>query len=288
MSSIKPTEMKFLDQVFERPGEAGYLLDFSNRTFSEFFKDELNVDIDDAAFQQSGTSKMNRFRCFLRSVNDNIAANVLRALWEYRGTLSDRYRRDDLGDAETRFRTLLERLEGKTSVPPAPPEPAPTNAVRLQELRHDLLDLSKLAPHPRGFAFEKFLKSLFDVSGLAGRDSFRLRGEQVDGSFQLGHQTYLLEAKWQNHPVDAGELRGFNGKVEEKTAWSRGLYLSYCGFSDDGLHAFGRGKRIICMDGFDVHETLERNLPLTEVIVRKDRRAVETGNVFVRVRDLFP
>ena len=71
MSSINPTETRPLDQVFERPGEAGYLLDFSNRTFSEFFRDELGVDIDDEAFQQSGTSKMNRFRCFVQPVNDD-------------------------------------------------------------------------------------------------------------------------------------------------------------------------------------------------------------------------
>ena len=133
MSSIKPTEMRFLDQVFERPDEAGYLLDFSNRTFSEFFRDELSVDIDDAVFQQSGTSKMNRFRCFLRSVNDKTAANALWALWDYRATLSGRFRRNDIGDAETRFRTLLERLDGKNPAPPAPPQPPPSNAVRLQE-----------------------------------------------------------------------------------------------------------------------------------------------------------
>lgn len=41
------------------------------------------------------------------------------------------------------------------------------------------------------------------------------------------------------------------------------------------------------MDGLDLHETLSRQLSVADVIVRKVRRAVETGGPFVRVRDLF-
>ena len=33
---------------------------------------------------------------------------------------------------------------------------------------------------------------------LEAREAFRLRGEQIDGSFVLGHETYVLEAKWQS------------------------------------------------------------------------------------------
>jgi hypothetical protein len=83
------------------------------------------------------------------------------------------------------------------------------------------------------------------------------------------------------------ELHAFHGKVEQKAAWTRGLYVSYTGFSEDGLHAFGRGKRVICMDGYDLSEALSRELPLNHVLERKVRRAAETGLAFVRIRDLF-
>jgi hypothetical protein len=99
---------------------------------------------------------------------------------------------------------------------------------------------------------------------------------------------YLLEAKWQNVPSGVEQLHAFHGKVEQKAAWARGLFISYCGFSDDGIQAFGRGKRVICMDGFDLSEALSRELPLNEILERKVRRAAETGFAFVRVRDLFP
>ena len=57
------------------------------------------------------------------------------------------------------------------------------------------------------------------------------------------------EAKWQNAPTGAADLYVFEGKIHEKATWSRGLFVSNSGFSRDGLDAFGRGKRLVCMDG---------------------------------------
>ena len=45
MSQIKSIDMLFLDKVFEM--ESGYVLNFSDRTFANFFAEELNIDIDD-------------------------------------------------------------------------------------------------------------------------------------------------------------------------------------------------------------------------------------------------
>ncbi|WP_321186323.1 hypothetical protein [Rhizobium sp. SJZ105] len=74
----------------------------------------------------------------------------------------------------------------------ATPEPA-----ALAALAGRLLDLAGLAPQARGFAFESFLTDLFQSYGLAPRGSFRPReGEQIDGSFELDNDTYLVEAKW--------------------------------------------------------------------------------------------
>lgn len=147
--------------------------------------------------------------------------------------------------------------------------------------------MADLAPHSRGFAFERFLKDLFDAYGLSARSSFRLIGEQIDGSFVLNKETYLLEAKWQNAPTGAADLHTFEGKLSQKASWSRGLFLSNSGFSNDGLQAFGKGKRIVCMDGFDLSEMLRRRLSVIDVLEAKVRRAAETGRPFIPVRELF-
>ena len=62
--------------------------------------------------------------------------------------------------------------------------------------------------------------------------------------------------------------------------------VSQSGFTPEGLHALGRGKSVVCMDGLDLHDTLTRRLDLASVIAAKARRAAETGMPFVPVRDL--
>jgi hypothetical protein len=150
-----------------------------------------------------------------------------------------------------------------------------------------LLQVTALPPQKRGYEFERFLKELFAAYGLAPRASFRLTGEQIDGSFVLHNETYLLEAKWENSPTDVADLHTFEGKLGEKASWSRGLFVSNSGFSTEGLHAFGRGKRVICMSGYDLSEMLRLKVSFVDVIAAKVRRAAETGDPFVTVRDLF-
>lgn len=41
------------------------------------------------------------------------------------------------------------------------------------------------------------------------------------------------------------------------------------------------------MDGLDLYEMLDKNLSFADVMTKKVRRAAESGNPFVRVRDLF-
>jgi hypothetical protein len=288
VAHIRTIDMLVVEDVFEMGG--GYVLDFSNRTFAQFFAAELDVDIDDTAYARIGTSKANRLRCFLQTVDAPTAARTLGALWEYREALREKSGKPDPAvNSHSRLAAVIGRLGGRSQVMPqagVATAPALDRAVYSQFLI-ELQNLTNLAPHPRGYAFESFLKRLFDKFGLEARDPFRLTGEQIDGSFLLGNETYLLEGKWQNAPSSIEHLHTFHGKVEQKAAWTRGLFVSYSGFSEGGLVAFGRGKRVVCMEGYDLAEAFMRELPLSQVLERKVRRAAETGAAFVRVRDLF-
>ncbi len=151
-----------------------------------------------------------------------------------------------------------------------------------------LMKLTAMAPQPRGFAFETFLTELFSAYNLAPRGSFRLIGEQIDGSFRLNADTYLVEAKWHDPQIGIADLLTFFGKVEGKATWSRGLFVSVSGFTEDGLQAFGRGRRtnLICMDGLDLCEILSNGHSLPGVLEAKARRAAETNAAHVSLREL--
>ena len=176
------------------------------------------------------------------------------------------------------------------SAAPTPNQVSPPSAKvgepKFTALIQKLLGLSALAPQPRGYAFEKFLTDTFESFGLAPRGAFRLVGEQIDGSFVLHHETFLLEAKWQNEKIGSAALRSFSGKVSDKATWSRGLFVSNSGFTEEGLDSFGRAKPVILMDGLDLWEMLDRRLSLADVLAKKVRRAAETGRPFVPVREL--
>lgn len=265
------------------------MLDFSDPGFADFFWSELRINIEDPRYAANGGSKGKRLRYFLQNCDDATAVRALTGLWEHRSEyLARSGGKDPVIDALSRYQGLINRLSG--GAPPKPAQPTTSPVVDHQKvavIKADLLRVSSLSAQARGFAFEGFLKSLFDAFGLAAQEPFRLRGEQIDGSFQLGSETYLLEAKWHGQPIGVADLHTFHGKIEQKAAWTRGLFVSNSGFSDEGLAAFGRGKRVICMDGLDLYEMLDRAIPLNQVLERKVRRAAETGMPFLRVRDLF-
>jgi len=286
MSKLTHIEKQKLEREFGMG--SGYVLAFSNRTFEEFFREVAGVQIYDSRFDLGSGSKANRMRAFWQVATDEqliLLFNGLLEAWEF-------YSDTPIPDsARALLQQIVTRLGGISKNADPSQTDAPSVASidgRTSELLISrLLEVTSLPPQKRGYELEAFLKEMFDAYDLCARASFRLTGEQIDGSFIMNNETYLLEAKWQGSPIGAANLHTFEGKLGEKASWSRGLFVSNSGFSVEGLQAFGRGKRIICMDGFDISEMLRLKLPFVEVLQAKVRRAAETGSPFVSVRDLF-
>jgi hypothetical protein len=156
------------------------------------------------------------------------------------------------------------------------------------DLNQQYKELRNLEPHKRGYAFERFLNDWFSQEKLSPRGPFRLVGEQIDGSFVIDSDIYLLEAKWQDHQTPEADLLIFREKVEGKSAWSRGLFVSHAGFTREGQVGYSRGRstNIIGMDGQDIYFIMEGMMSLTDAIHHKTRHAAETGEFFISVYEL--
>jgi hypothetical protein len=183
--------------------------------------------------------------------------------------------------------TFLDGLARTPAAAPTQQTPGALSAERAHELAKRLIEVERLEPQQRGLQFEGFLNELFEAHGLAPRNAFRLTGEQIDGSFRLHAETYLVEAKWHGPRIGFADLMTFSGKVAGKAAWARGLFVSTSGFSAEGLEAFTRGRQtnLICVDGLDLYEVLSHQVSLIEVLEAKARRAAETNRAFVPVRE---
>ena len=79
--TVTTAELRTVESVLDMGG--GYVLDFGNRTFADFFQ-EHSIDIYDPRYEEMGTSKANCPRCFLRLTAPPRIGQILAALLDYR------------------------------------------------------------------------------------------------------------------------------------------------------------------------------------------------------------
>lgn len=101
--ALSVNDMIIIEDVLGMRG--GYVLNFTNRTFAQFFAN-LGVDI----YPGEDLSKAKRLKKFLHSASEGECARVLHALLEQRGSLEG----DDRNDSIDKCRAIVSRLSGVT------------------------------------------------------------------------------------------------------------------------------------------------------------------------------
>lgn len=136
----------------------------------------------------------------------------------------------------------------------------------------------------RGFDLEKLLNELFHLYDLLPKASFKIIGEQIDGSFTFDNHDFILEAKWQKAPINAGDLYKFGGKISGKLKNTLGLFISLDGFSSECTETGSPvTKSMILMDGQDLMMVLDGRIRLNEMLFIKRRHASDTGEIYHRI-----
>lgn len=114
MSSLKIVERQCFEELFAMT--SGYVLDFTNPTFSEFFRENARVDIYSDRYAVNGDSKAKRLRAFISLESDALVGKVLSDLLEYW-----RCKMPNPSPQEERLATqatrVIERLLGKQIQP---------------------------------------------------------------------------------------------------------------------------------------------------------------------------
>lgn len=84
MANLKPVEKKYFEDIFGMG--SGYVLDYTNTTFAELFRDVVGINIYDDKYAFNGDSKAKRLRAFWELESDEIVGKVLEELleiWKY-------------------------------------------------------------------------------------------------------------------------------------------------------------------------------------------------------------
>jgi hypothetical protein len=104
MSSLSPQERRKLEELFGM--SSGYVLDFSDRTFGEFFIDIAGIDIHSQKYQSHGSSKAKKLRAFWQLESDPLVGSVLLALIESIGKTAD----SEKSESATQCKSIANKL----------------------------------------------------------------------------------------------------------------------------------------------------------------------------------
>ena len=134
----------------------------------------------------------------------------------------------------------------------------------------------------RGYQFEKIINQLLKEEKLQPRTSYKIDGEQIDGSFIYEGRIFLLEAKWHKTEFPASAVYQFKGKVDGKLIGTIGVFISMSGYSTDAVDALSLGKslNVILFNEEDFDSAIKPEIGFHKVLETKLRRAAEEGVVY--------
>ncbi len=113
MADLTTNEKQILEKLFQM--REGYVLNFSDRTISEFFRDDIGIDIYDQKYNYASGSKANRLRGLWTNAEDKIVGKSILKLIEYVEIqiLLDNLKKDDFpADRITSAKNIGEKLLG--------------------------------------------------------------------------------------------------------------------------------------------------------------------------------
>lgn len=277
MSCILPIEKQILEDLFGM--KSGYVLDFSNRTFKEYIYDTLGIDVYER-YAEGNLSKAKIMRRLYQDLSDQQLATLLKAFLEY---IEEFGHSNDTNRMKKAWK-IVERLSGERMWNDNGDE---GNGFNFKYFLKRLINLSssETSKQNKGYEFEKYLRDLFDAAGLKPRESYRVKGEQIDGSIEFNGNVYLVEAKWTGGPVNRSDLVVFADKVSRKSKFTRGIFVSHSGYVENAVETYAIGKtpEIILIDMKEMTWALENGIDIEDVLSKKVRKLIEEGKIYYNI-----
>ncbi len=149
----------------------GYVLAFSNKTFGEFFREVVGIEIYSLQHTYGSASKANQMRAFWQIASDTQLRLLVRGLlegWElYAGQPISDSSRVLLVQIAKRLGDNVDFIDSQQKE-----EVRSISQQSAEKLSKQLVGLTAFAPQERGYKFELFLKELFDAYSLTAERPF--------------------------------------------------------------------------------------------------------------------
>lgn len=286
MAILTFQETQLIERVFGMSG--GYVLNFTNREFEEFMKDVVSYNI----YQKyPGLSKAKMLRRFIEDESDTYVGKMIVLLINHMKTNS-LDKSISLEDINKLYEFGQIKL-GKSKMPTNQKETQKSKnkvcRIDFEYFKKALLNIEKKqTQQQKGYAFESYLKELFDAFGLDARPSYRTTNDQIDGSFLLNAATVLIEAKYRTTEITKDDLLLFSNKVKAKSPFTKGVFITLSRPSDKTLEYFyDKSSRIILFTVEELYILCENNSSLIDILNKKFRYLEESGHIYRHIMSLL-
>ena len=192
MAEMTYIEKDYFERLFDM--EMGYVLDFTNYTYQRFVADTINIDV---YKKYHNLSKAKILRTIMDDYDNVIVGKLLLGLMQYmqaRKLVTDEKNEIFQKCSQIGYRLIGKKISEKSVDTVAE---SPKKEFDFKKYLDELKELADYHDNPqaRGYQFERYLNRLFKDCALEPRESFRIKGEQIDGSFVLRNDIYLFRSK---------------------------------------------------------------------------------------------
>lgn len=284
MANLSFSEKQLIEDVFDM--QSGYFLNFGNREFEEFMMDVINYNV---YTKYLGLSKAKIFRSFCKDESETFVGKAIVMVINH--MRENNLVREDKRIQVDKLYELGKKFLGKINIYSKQKQQVPDlekekkNDIDFDSLKKSLLGIEKIdSSQAKGYAFEKYLNNLFKAFDLDPHASYRTEYDQIDGSFVLDGNTILIEAKYKRDPIPKNDLILFSTKIESKSHFPKGLFVSYSTIDDKAIEYYiDRSARIIILTVEELFIICDQKMSLEDVLRAKYRVLDEKGIIFRHV-----
>ncbi|MDE2943429.1 MAG: hypothetical protein OXT63_04385 [Gemmatimonadota bacterium] len=234
MSNLTAVERRYLEKLLRMDG--GYVLDYTNATFAEFF-DRFDVPIHDPQYTAFGTSKAKKLRAFWAREADGLVGAVLHALlddYEAECILEGREKEVVLLE---KCREIAARLSGRVS------DKATSRAAMFLTKEFPVPEIASLSLDPQMSAIIENrldeLRRVFDAGAF-------LAVVIISGSVLEGLLLGVAQAQPERFNRSPASPKSRDGKVRRFQRWSLAQLIDVAcreGVLDPDVREFSHGLR---------------------------------------------
>ncbi len=215
MSSLTDIDKRYLEKILVPAEKPGFVLDFTDATFGEFFK-RHKINIHGQKYQTYGTSKAKKLRAFWEQESNQLVSKVLTEMldsYEANCELNDHQKNDKI---LKKSREIISRLSGNKNSSAAPTESS------FLDQEFTIPNLHKLPIEPQ---VAIIIKARVDEARLALRAKAYLSVIFLCGSVLEG----VLLGTAQNNPAKFNKAHASpkdkNGLVRQFQCWNLAQFI---------------------------------------------------------------